>query len=311
MVGARANGRLVTIDYVIQNGDRIEIMTSQNSRGPSLDWLKLVKSAQARSKINQWFKTELKDDNIIRGKELMLSYCKAHSLVMSDLLKPEYMQVCMQKYGFRDWESICAAVGRGGLKEGQIVNKLAEEKKKKEISEITDEDILEKYEDQSVTPAKISRSKGGIVVKGIHDVAVHFSKCCSPVPGDEIVGFVTRGRGISIHRTDCINIMNLPEEDRKRLIEAEWSPEASMQTDKLYTTEIKVYVNNRSGLLIEVSRIFTEAGIDITSISARTNKQGIATIDLMFEIKGRNHLASLTSKLRNLDGVIDIERTAG
>jgi len=217
----------------------------------------------------------------------------------------------MQKYGFKDWESICAAVGRGGLKEGQIINKLVEEKKKKEISELTDDDILDKYEDQSVTPAKTSRSKGGIVVKGIHDVAVHFSKCCSPVPGDEIVGFVTRGRGISIHRTDCINVMNLPEEDRKRLIEAEWSPEATSQTDKLYTTEIKVYANNRSGLLIEVSRVFTEAGIDITSVSARTNKQGIATLDLMFEIKGRNHLNSLTSKLRSLDGVIDIERTAG
>ena len=311
MVGARANGRLVTIDYVIQNGDRIEIITSQNSKGPSLDWLKLVKSTQARSKINQWFKTELKEDNIIRGKELMINYCKSHALVMSDLLKPEYMQICMQKYGFRDWESICAAVGRGGLKEGQIVNKLVEEKKKKEISELTDEDVLGKYEDQSVTPAKTSRSKGGIVVKGIHDVAVHFSKCCSPVPGDEIVGFVTRGRGISVHRTDCINVMNLPEEDRKRLIEAEWSPDATSQTDKLYTTEIKIYANNRSGLLIEVSRVFTEAGIDITSVSARTNKQGIATLDLMFEIKGKSHLTSLTSKLRSLDGVIDIERTTG
>ena len=311
MVGARANGRLVTIDYVIQNGDRIEIITSQNSKGPSLDWLKLVKSAQARSKINQWFKTELKEDNINRGKELMINYCKAHSLAMSDLLKQEYMQVCMQKYGFKDWDSICAAIGHGGLKEGQIVNKLAEEKKRKEISELTDEDILDKYEDQSVTPVKTSRSKGGIVVKGIHDVAVHFSKCCSPVPGDEIVGFVTRGRGISVHRTDCINVMNLPEEDRKRLIEAEWSPEATAQTDKLYTTEIKIYANNRSGLLIDVSRVFTEAGLDITSVSARTNKQGIATLDLMFEIKGRNHLTSLTSKLRNLDGVIDIERTTG
>ena len=311
MVGARANGKLVTIDYVIQNGDRIEIITSQNSRGPSLDWLKLVKSTQARSKINQWFKTELKEDNIIRGKELMLNYCKSHALVMSDLLKPEFMQICMQKYGFKDWESICAAVGRGGLKEGQIINKLVEEKKKKEISELTDEDILDKYEDQSVTPVKTTRSKGGIVVKGIHDVAVHFSKCCSPVPGDEIVGFVTRGRGISVHRTDCINVMNLPEEDRKRLIEAEWSPEATSQTDKLYTTEIKIYANNRSGLLIEVSRVFTESGIDIASVSARTNKQGIATINLMFEIKGRNQLTSLASKLRSLDGVIDIERTAG
>ncbi len=311
MVGARANGKLVTIDYVIQNGDRMEILTSQNSKGPSRDWLKIVKSTQARSKINQWFKTELKEDNIIRGKELMMNYCKSHSLVMSELLKPEFMQACMNKYGFRDWDAICAAVGRGGLKEGQIVNKLAEEKKKKEISEMTDEDILEKLEDHSVTPAKTIRSKGGIVVKGIEDVSVHFSKCCSPVPGDEIVGFVTRGRGISVHRTDCINVMNLSEDDRRRLIEAEWSPEATSQTDKLYTTEIKIFANNRSGLLIDVSRVFTEANLDITSVSARTNKQGIATLDIMFEIKGKNQLATLTSKLRSLDGVIDIERTTG
>lgn len=311
MVGARANGRLVTLDYVIQNGDRIEIITSQNAKGPSRDWLKLVKSTQAKSKINQWFKTELKEDNIIRGRELISAYCKSHSIVLNDILKPEYMQVCMQKYGFKDWDSICAAIGHGGLKEGQVVNKLVEERKKKTLSEITDEDILEKISDQSITPAKKNRSKGGIVVKGIHDVAVHFSKCCSPVPGDEIVGFVTRGRGISIHRTDCVNMMNLPEDDRKRLIEAEWSYDTIEQDDKLYTTEIKVYANNRSGLLIDITRILTEDNIDITSISARTNKQGIATINLMFEIRGKNHLATIISKIRSLEGVIDIERATG
>ena len=311
MVGARANGRLVTIDYVIQNGDRIEIITSQNSKGPSLDWLKIVKSSQARTKINQWFKTELKEDNIIRGKELIATYCKTHSYIVSDLMKPEFMQVCMQKYGFKDWDSICAAVGRGGLKEGQIVNKLVEEKKKKELAEITDEDILAKASDKLQTPVKKGSSKGGIVVKGIHDVAVHFSKCCSPVPGDEIVGFVTRGRGISIHRSDCINMMNLPEEDRRRIIEAEWSPEAAKQNDRLYATEIKVYANNRNGLLIDISRVFTEADIGMTSVSARSNKQGIATFDIAFEIKGKNQLAFLVSKLKAIESVIDIERTTG
>lgn len=311
MVGARANGRLVTIDYVIQNGDRIEIITSQNSKGPSLDWLKIVKSSQARTKINQWFKTELKEDNIIRGKELIATYCKTHSYIVSDLMKPEFMQVCMQKYGFKDWDSICAAIGRGGLKEGQIVNKLVEEKKKKELAEITDEDILAKASDKLQTPVKKGSSKGGIVVKGIHDVAVHFSKCCSPVPGDEIVGFVTRGRGISIHRSDCINMMNLPEEDRRRIIEAEWSPEAAKQNDRLYATEIKVYANNRNGLLIDISRVFTEADISMTSVSARSNKQGIATFDIAFEIKGKNQLAFLVSKLKAIESVIDIERTTG
>lgn len=310
MVGARANGKLVTIDYVIKNGDRIEIITSQNSRGPSLDWLKIVKSTQARSKINQWFKAELKEDNILKGKDLLSNYAKAHALVISDLLKPEFMQKCLQKYGFKDWDSICAAVGRGGLKEGQIINKLKEEKAKKEIAEITDEDILEKFE-ENLNNDKTDKKQGGIIVKGIHDVAVHFSKCCSPVPGDEIIGFVTRGRGISIHRTDCINIMNLSELDRKRLIEAEWSKDATKQLDKFYTSELKIYANNRSGLLIDVSRVFTESNLDITSVSARINKQSVATLSLKFEIRSKKQLDTLFSKLMGLEGVLDIERSTG
>lgn len=311
MVGARVNDKLVNIDYVIQNGDRIEIITSANSKGPSLDWLKIVKSSQARTKINQWFKSELKEEHILRGKDLIAAYAKAHSLVLSDLLKPEFMEACLHKYGFKDWDSICAAVGHGGLKEGQIVNKLLDEKRKKTQAEITDEDILQKVNEESVIGVRKNRSKGGIVVKGIEDVAVHFSKCCSPVPGDEIVGFVTRGRGISIHRTDCINMMNLPEDERKRLIEADWSTDATKQSDKLYTTELKVFANNRNGLLIDVSKVFTEAGLDISSLSGRTNKQGVATLTIMTEIRGKNQLATLITKLRNIESVIDIERTAG
>ena len=216
MIGARANGKLVNIDYVIQNGDRIEIITSQNSKGPSRDWLKIVKSAQAKNKINQWFRNELKEDNITRGKELMTAYCKSRGITLSDLMKPAYMESVMRKYGFRDWDSALAAIGHGGLKEGQVVNKLLDEYNKQHQKEITDEHIMEAAE--SKEKMRIAKSGNGIVVKGIHDVAVRFSKCCSPVPGDEIVGFVTRGRGISIHRTDCVNVINLSEEDRASLI---------------------------------------------------------------------------------------------
>lgn len=313
MVGARVNGKLVTIDYVIQNGDRIEIITSQNSKGPSRDWLNLVKSTQAKSKINQWFKTELKEDNIIRGKELLVNYCKGKNIVLSDLLKSEFMNPTMQKYGFKDWDSVYAALGHGGLKEGQVAGKLQDEYRKKYQKELTDDQVLEQIgEAQSDgKPAKESKSKGGIVVRGIHDVAVRFSKCCSPVPGDEIVGFVTRGRGLSIHRTDCVNVLNLPEDDRKRLLDAEWSEEASKQDNRLYTTEIRIFGNNRSGLLVDITKIFTEAQIDITSISARASKQGTATIDVVFEIKGKSQLAALTGKIRAVQGVLDIERTTG
>ncbi len=311
MVGARVNGKLVTIDYVIQNGDRIEIITSQNSKGPSRDWLNLVKSTQAKNKINQWFKTELKEDNIIRGKEMMVAYCKTKAIVLSDLLKPEFMEACMRKYGFRDWDSIYAAVGHGGLKEGQVVNKLQEEYTKKHRKEITDEKVLDAIAEVRMDRPAIVKSKGGIVVQGIHDVAVHFSKCCSPVPGDEIIGFVTRGRGVSVHRTDCINIINLSEEERARLIDAEWDISEDKKGNELYTAEIKIYANNRNGVLLDVSRIFTENKVDVTSMNVRTSKQGTATISVGFEIRGVEQLNAIVAKLRNVESVIDIERTTG
>ena len=210
MVGARVNGKLVNIDYVIENGDRIEIITSQNSKGPSRDWLKLVKSTQAKNKINQWFKTELKEDNIVRGKDMIERYCKAKGIHFPDLNKPEFMEKVMKRYAFKDWDSVLASIGHGGLKEGQVINKMLEARNKKLKREVTDANILDGIEEMTNKVPTAKKSKSGIVVRGIHDVAVRFSRCCSPVPGDEIVGFVTRGRGVSIHRTDCINIINLP-----------------------------------------------------------------------------------------------------
>lgn len=309
MIGARVNGKLVNIDYVIQNGDRIEIITSQNSKGPSRDWLKIVKSTQAKNKINQWFKNERKEDNIIKGKEMLSTYCKSKSIVLSDILKPSYMESVMRKYGFRDWESALAAIGHGGLKEGQVVNKLLEEYDKQHKKEITDENIIEAA--GAKEKVRIAKSKGGIVVKGIHDVAVRFSKCCSPVPGDEIVGFVTRGRGVSIHRTDCVNVINLTEEDRVRLIDAEWQAPDSPGERELYTAEIKIFGNNRTGLLVDISRIFTERKIDVTSVNSRTSKQGTATIAMSFDVPSKEELNRLIEKIRQVESVIDIERTTG
>ncbi len=310
MVGARVNGKLVPIDYMIQNGDRIEILTSQNSKGPSRDWLGIVKSTQAKNKINQWFKTELKDENITRGKELILAYCKAKSIVASDIMKSEFTNIVMTKYGFRDWESVLAAVGHGGLKEGQIVNKLQEEYKKKYKKEVTDENVLETISEiKEKLPQK--KSKSGIVVEGIHDVAVRFSKCCGPVPGDEIVGFVTRGRGVSIHRTDCINVMNLPEEDRARLITAEWNVADDKVSGGVYSAEIMIYANNRTGVLVDISKVLTENKINVTSMNVRTSKQGTATISIGFEIKSKDQLNEIIAKVRNVESILDIERTAG
>ena len=310
MVGARVNGKLVNIDYKIKNGDRIDVITSQNSKGPSRDWLNIVKSSQARTKINAWFKAELKEDNITRGKELINSYAKSKAIVLHEVLKPEYMDKVMTKYGFRDWESVVAAVGHGGLKEGQVVNKLVEEHEKIKREKITDEDVLaDNAGDKPKT--RNSGSKGGIIVKGIDDVAVRFSKCCSPVPGDEIVGFVTRGRGISIHRTDCVNVINVSEYDKIRLIEAEWQKLDFDKTGEKYNADIKIYANNRNGLIVDVSRVLTERKIEVTTMNCRASKQGTATIDISFEISGIEQLNELIGKLHNIEGIIDIERTTG
>ena len=311
MVGARVNGKLVNIDYKIQNGDRIEILTSQNSRGPSRDWLNIVKSTQAKNKINQWFKKEFKEDNIIRGKEMISSYCKAKSIVLSNILKPKYQEVVQKKYGFRDWDAVLAAIGHGGLKEGQVVNRLVEEYGKEHKQELTDEVVLEKVAEAAKNKVHIAKSKSGIVVKGIDDVAVRFSRCCNPVPGDEIVGFVTRGRGLSIHRTDCVNMIHLTEAERVRLIDAEWESDVTEKDGGQYLAEIKMFADDRQGLLMEMSKIFTESKIDVKSLNVRTSKQGTATIEAGFIVHGREELAHIIEKFRQLDGVLDIERAVG
>jgi len=310
MIGARVNGKLVPIDYVIKNGDRIEIITSQNSKGPSRDWLNMVKSTQAKNKINQWFKTEFKEDNIIKGKELIAQYCKMKGIPQAQVLKPEYQECVLRKYGFRDWESVMAAVGHGGLKEGQVVNKMVEEYEKAKKKAVTDAKILEGVGEAKEQKIRIAKSKSGIVVKGIDDVAVRFSKCCNPVPGDEIVGFVTRGRGVTIHRTDCVNMLHLAESERERLIDAEWQGGAQARTGEKYSTEIKIYGNNRAGLLVDISKILTERNIDVTSMNARTSKQGTATITISFDISSVEELNKIIEKLRQVESVLDIERSA-
>lgn len=310
MIGAKVNGKLVPIDYVIKNGDRVEIITSQNSKGPSRDWLNIVKSTQAKNKINQWFRSELKEENIIRGKELLMASAKAKGINFPDINKTEYQNKILRKYGFHDWNSCLATVGHGGLKEGQIINRMYEEYKKDHLTQITDEEVMQSIQ-ESKDKASEKRSKSGIIVKGLYDVAVHFSKCCSPVPGDEIVGFVTRGRGVSIHRTDCINIINLSEMERERLLDAEWQQDGDREGNGLYLAEIKIYGNDRTGLLVDITKVFTEREINISGIHSKTSKQGVATIDVSFEIKGRAELSSLIEKLRLIESVIDIERTTG
>ncbi len=310
MIGARVNGKLVTIDYVLNNGDRIEIITSQNSKGPSRDWLNIVKSTQAKNKINQWFKNQLKEENILKGKELMNEYCKTHGIDPANIYKPEYQKAIMDKYGFKDWDAVRAAVGHGGLKEGQIINKMSELYNRDHPKILSDDEVIKNVNDQGRERKIQIKSRSGIVVKGIDDVAVRFSKCCSPIPGDEIVGFVTRGRGVSIHRTDCVNILNMPEMERARLIEAEWQHNPEKVTER-YLAEINIYSVNRNGLLAEITKVLSEKNVGILKMNVRTSKQGTATTSISFEVTNRDELNRVIDKLQAIEDVIDIERTTG
>ncbi len=313
MTGAKVNGKLVPLTYEIHNGDQIEILTSANSKGPSRDWLNIVKSPQARSKIQQWFRHEYKEENILRGKEMLQNYCKAKGIDFSELNKTDYQEYVQRKYGLRDWNSVLAAVGYGDLSDAQIINRMLTKKREDAKVVQTDEDISEEFGEKREQDEHHghSRRKSGITVKGLSDVAVHFAKCCSPVPGDDIIGFVTRGRGVSIHRTDCMNILELPSYERDRLIEAQWEKTDDEEDDvqERYLAEIKIYANNRTGLLVDITKVFSERDIDIVSINSRTSKRGVATITVSFKTRGTEELGSLTDKLRQIESVFDIDRT--
>ena len=306
MVGAKVNGKIVTFDYQIKNGDRVEILTSQNSRGPSRDWLKNVKSSQARSKINQWFKKQYKQENINRGKELLEKDAKKRGLNINDLLKAEWIEKVLRKYGFQDWDAVCAAVGHGGIKEGQVIHRLYEEYRKENAKNLIKEETIT-IQDDSKKPVK--KSKSGVVIEGVGDVAVRFSKCCNPVPGDEIIGFITRGRGVSIHRTDCINILNISEEEKDRLIEAEWLVAEKDFKNITYQTEIKVIGEDRMGLIVDISRVLTEEKIPVKALNARTTKNNESIINITIEISGIQQLETIIKKIRSIPGINDIIRT--
>ncbi|MCQ2510367.1 MAG: bifunctional (p)ppGpp synthetase/guanosine-3',5'-bis(diphosphate) 3'-pyrophosphohydrolase [Lachnospiraceae bacterium] len=309
MVGARVNGKLVPIETKLRNGDQIEIITSQNSRGPSRDWLKVVQSTQAKNKINQWFRQAYKEENIVKGRDMLANYAKLKGKQLSTYMKPDIMEAVLTKYGFRDWESVLAAIGHGGLKEGQVFNKMVELYDAEVKKALTDAEIIANAEANNKKVMKINPAKGVITADGMDGIAYHLSKCCRPIPGDEVVGFTTRGRGITVHRSDCPNVMVMSEEERKRLRELDWNLENVQQ--KSFRVSICIYADDRPGLLGDVSIVFADRGISILGIHSQTSKQGTATIDLNFEVKNIEELKSIMEKLNQLKSVVGVERAKG
>lgn len=311
MVGAKVNGKIVTFDYTIKNGDRIEVLTSQNSKGPSRDWLKIVKSTQARTKINQWFRKQYKQEDIIKGKELLENCAKQRGYTLSALMDSQVVEVVYTRYGLKSWETLCASVGYGNIKELQIVQRLIDENLKFKKDVVTAEKIIQGHnqneddEDDYNIPKK---SKSGIVVHGIGDIAVRFSKCCRPLPGDEIVGYITRGRGVSIHRTDCANVMSMPDDEKERLIDAKWFEQPDQK--RTYITEIQILGEDRMGIIVDISKILTDMKIPVKSLNARTTKNHEAVFNIRIEITNLYQLDEVTRKAKQIPDVHDIVRVS-
>lgn len=308
MIGARVNGKIVTFEYVLNSGDRVEIMTSQNSKGPSRDWLKLVKTGQARNKINNWFRQQNKEENIVKGKELLEKEAIKKGHTLTNLLANNRVDVILNKYGLPDWNSLASNVGHGGIKEGQVINRLIQEIEKIKKKEIADTDIRDNVIKYDEIPARKNKHGRGVIVQGIGDVPVRFAKCCSPVPGDEIIAFITRGRGASVHRTDCINILNLDDLERCRILNSEWHTQVETSKDE-YLVGILVICKNRNGILVEITQVFAEELIELSRVSGYTTKDDRAIFNIEMKISSKVQLEKITKLIfSRVGGVIDIQR---
>ena len=303
MQGVKINGKIGTLDYILQNGDIVEVMTSSAVKGPSRDWLKLCKTSQARSKINQWLKKERREENIQHGKDLIDRELKRINLTHSQLFRNEWVEMLCKKYTFASLDDIYAAVGYGGLTVNKVISRLREEYRKTLKAENPDIDLASLESPQK----RKKTSSNGVVVEGIEDCLVRFSRCCNPVPGDDIVGYITRGRGVSVHREDCPNVISSRKNgDSERLINVYW--ENDIEQKGSYLTRIKVLANDRKGLLAEMASTISELKILITGINSNLSKDNVVVINFTIEINSKEQLDLVAKKLGNIKGVFEVRR---
>lgn len=305
-VGAKVNGRIVPLDTKLKTGDQVEILTSPLSVGPSRDWLKIAASSQARAKIRKFFKEKDKDFNVEKGKELVEREIKKQGFPVTDLLKDDWVKFVAEKYNMNTADNLYAAVGNGGITENQVVSrlKLLYLEKNKGRIELEKIENLEKNTGLFKAPSKSEKHASGVIIKGIDNVKVRFSKCCNPVPGDAIVGYITRGRGVSIHRADCTNIHDLNDSEDERIIEVEWDKEK----EATFISELQIKALDRPGLLHELTNLYTDAKLNAVSLNLRVNKEKVAIVDIGFEIKETKQIEDLMKKIKKLDGVLEVYR---
>ncbi len=301
MTGCKINSKMMPIITPLQSGDIVEIITSDNSKGPSLDWLKFVKSTAARTKINSWFKKEKKTENIEKGKELIEKEIKRLGLSYDKLFKADYINAMLNRYKYKDLEEMYAAVGFGANTATKVIARMLIEYRK----DNKEEAIEQKLEELSkLKPEKkVKPSSNGIVVKGIDNCLVKLSKCCNPLPGDEIIGYITRGRGVSVHRKDCVNVKDLLKEEN-RIIDVSWVEEKKAS----YNVDIEVYANDRSGLLADVTKAISSTKANIVGVNAKAGKDRIAIIELIIETKNLEELNTIFKAIRKVDSVYEVKR---
>jgi guanosine-3',5'-bis(diphosphate) 3'-pyrophosphohydrolase len=294
-VGAKINGKIVPLSYELVSGDIVEIITSNSSNGPSRDWLKIVKTSQAKSKIRNWFRKEMKEENIVKGKDMLEREAKRKGYEFQTLFKTEWVKSVFKKFTLQSTEDMYAAVGYGGITTGQILTKL--------IGEYRKEHKIEEAMRRVAAKPRAATAVSGVIVKGYDDMLVRFAKCCNPVPGDKIVGYITRGRGVSVHRRDCSNV-GMDDFEKERMIDVTWAKDEVSS----YNVEIQVTADDRSGLIAELSNQLYDMGYSITSINARMGKNKIANITIGLEIADIRQLDDIISNLKKMSGVQNVFR---
>lgn len=305
-VGAKVNGKIVPLDYKLKTGEIVEILTSKNAKGPNMDWLNLVKSNQAKSKIRQWFKKIKKDENMIKGKELFEKELKKQGVNYSDIAKGETYERLTKRYNINSMEDLYASIGVGQLSASSFISKLKEENiNEKQNAESINKSIEEQL---AKSDKSLNKNKGakdyGITVKGESNLMVRFAKCCNPVPGDDINGYITKGRGVSVHRTDCSNLKSLIEHDKNKVIQVSWGKAKGAD----YIAEIQVESDDREGILADIINIISESKLPISSINAQTAKGNIAKVNIKIRIYSVEQLKEIMKKIRRVKGVIDVYR---
>lgn len=299
MIGAKINSKMMPIVTKLKNGDIVEIITSDSAKGPSRDWLKFVKSSGAKTKIQQWFKKAQREENIEKGKDIIEKDIKKLGMKHSDLFKPEWVQIALDRYKYNSTDDMYASVGFGAISATKIIARLLEEYRKEHKEEDLEKTITELVNKKTLTKP----SKTGVVVEGIDNCLVKLSKCCNPLPGDQIVGYITKGRGVSVHRTDCVNVKDLISEE-SRMIDVYWASEAKSS----YSVDICVYANDRQGLLSDVIREITAAKFNILGVNTKTTKERIAIIDVTVELENIEALNKVIRTLMKIDSVYDVKR---